>query len=177
MSCDEGGSGTFQAAWRVAFVGDARARPLDLVPRAAADREFSAEDPPPASVRARLDAALTAGGYVALAPLYRRLRAGTPLEWAPGGALLWTRRRTSRVGENAAARYTDTLTVRWGADAAPTTVMTRVDAPVGAPEYAAYVIPGERFVVLSSLAQYGDEGVSGQIVEAWRCDRTTRRCE
>jgi hypothetical protein len=169
-------SSSLQPGWRVAFVGD-RARPINLVDRGASPEDFFVDAPLAAGPRARLEAALGAGGYVPLAPLYRRLRAGTPMAWAQGSTLLWTRRRTSRVGDNAAARYTDTLAVRWRAGEAPTVVSTRQDAPVDAPEYAAYFMPGERFVVLSSLAEHGDEGVSGHTAEAWRCDRTARRCE
>lgn len=171
------GPGGLHPGWRVAFVGDARARPINLVDRGASTEDFFVDAPLAAGPRARLVAALDAGGFVPLAPLHRRMRAGTPLAWSTGSTLLWTRRRTSRAGDNAAARYTDTLSVRWRAPEVPTVVSTREDAPVDAPEYAAYFIPGERFVVLSSLAQHGDEGVSGQTAEAWRCDRTTRRCE
>lgn len=175
-AAESDGPGGLQPGWGVAFVGD-RARPINLFERGGSVEDFSVDAPLTPATRARLVAALDAGGYVPLAPLYRRLRAGTPLAWAPGSTLLWTRRRTSRAGDNAAARYTDTLSLRWRAEEAPTVVTTREDAPVDAPEYAAYFIPGERFVVLSSLAQHGDEGVSGQTAEAWRCDRTTRRCE
>ncbi len=164
--------------WRVAFLGDARAQPVDLVTEAPPGRtRFSTTEPPAPSARAELEAALAAGGYVTLAPLRRRLREGTPLAWAAGAELRWTRKRTSPGGENMAPRYTDTLAIRWAPGEALATIESREDQPVASPEYAVYLIPGERFAVVSDIAHYGDEGTYGVRASAWRCDRVARRCE
>jgi hypothetical protein len=171
------GGGTYHTEWRVELLGDAAAPAVDLTGGAPKDEAFSATEPLAASVRAQLEAALAAGGYVELAPLHQVLQAGKPLAWAEGAEILWTRKRTFPGGENQAPRYTDTLSVRWAAGGAPTTIETREDAPVGSPEYAAYLIPGGRFAVLSDDAGYGDEGVSGSIVTSFRCDRVARRCK
>jgi hypothetical protein len=169
---------TFHAEWRVAFLGDPGARPLDLVTAPPDGAGFFRTNAPPApAARAQLEAALSAGGYVGLGPLQRRLRAGAPLAWAAGAEILWTRRTTAPEGENQAPRYTDTLAIRWAPGGALTPIETREDAPVESPEYAVYLLPGERFAVVSDVAGYGDEGVAGMTASAFRCDRLAKRCE
>jgi hypothetical protein len=81
------------------------------------------------------------------------------------------------MGENQAPRYTDTLAIRWAPGGALTPIEIREDAPVDSPDYTAYLLPGDRFAVVSDVAGYGDEGVAGVKASAFRCDRTAKRCE
>jgi len=159
--------------WQVQFLGDPSTPALDF----GAEMEPGDDNPTRAAQqRMQLEATLARGGYVELKPLHRRLQAGKPLAWE-GAELLWTRKQTFAGGENQAPRYTDTFEIRWDAGSAPTTIGSREDAPVDSPEIAVYVIPGGRFAVVSDVAGYGDEGISGTSSNAWRCDRVEKRCQ
>jgi hypothetical protein len=173
------GLGTYAAEWKVAFLGDVATKPVNLVPPAAPNEVggFKVTEPIAAGPRAQVEAALAAGGYVALAPLRHPLHANLPLAWTGGAEILWTRKQAFAGAPNQAPRYTDTLAIRWAAGGALTPIETREDAPVASPEYAVYLVPGERFAVVSDVAGYGDEGVAGETAHAFRCDRSAKRCE
>ena len=179
-ACTVGAVGTNMdhGAWSVVFLGDYGSESVDLAAhtRFADGARFSPTDPLPVGTQTLLVAKLEEGNYVALEPLRRRVEAGAPLAWG-GAEILWKRESTFAGGENQAPRYTDTLTIRWDSESPPVTIESREDAPVASPEYAAYLIPGNRYAVMSDVAAYGDEGLYGTKAGAWLCDRLAKRCD
>jgi hypothetical protein len=57
------------------------------------------------------------------------------------------------------------------------TVATYENEPVYDPDVDVYLVPGERFAVLSTVRGYADEGISGTVADGWLCDAQTRTCE
>ncbi len=138
--------------------------------------EGDSNDAPPPAALAALRARLAREGYVPLAALRRALPTGAEAEWAPGATARWQRRTTFAGGENAAPRYTDRVTLRWGAGARPLDVTLLEDRAVEDPSVTMYPIPDGRHLVLEVVGRFGDEGEYGLHARAWVCDREARAC-
>jgi hypothetical protein len=84
--------------------------------------------------------------------------------------------RPRGVGENAAERFNDRLEVKWSPSEAFVTVESSEDQPVESSSFAAYVIPGGRYLVFKALYHFGDEGEQGGTIRVVSCDRIDRVC-
>jgi hypothetical protein len=162
--------------WELRFPGEREGAPVSLVPVTDAGWfEEPHRAATPAGVRATLRARMLAGAYVDLRPLRRELF-DAPDEWAPGATVRWVHRRTSGGGENAAARGTDRVELRWQPGGPRLLLTAWEDRPVAEPQMRAYAIPGGRYLVVEAVGRYGDEGEYGVHSLAWLCDREARAC-
>lgn len=166
-----------RTSWGVRVLGEPADPALSLVPVTDAGLlEDPHETPTPPAVVARLRARLASEGYVDLRPL--RVALGpAALDWAPGSSVRWTHRDTFEGGDNAAARGTDLVEVRWQAGGPALTLTAWEDRPVAEPRLRAYIIPGGRHLVIEAVGVYGDEGEYGVHSLAWVCDREARVCQ
>ena len=184
-ACIRGDIGTHSdqdpTRWDAVFPGsDAgdEASQIDLLDHRDADMPVLPSEAPLTSTAARaVRSALASGSFVDLEPLEIALAPGIPAELRSGIGVRWMRRRTFAGGDNAAERFTDRLEVRWSAREAWTAVETFTDEPVFEPDFRAYFIPGDRYLVLSAVRHHGDEGITATHAYAWQCEATTRACE
>lgn len=162
-------------SWELRFLGaSAPALRLGGYP----DAPFPAIDqPPPAERRAAVNAALARGGYVSLDRFLVGLAPGDILPWGSGGSFRFLRRTSYPGGDNAAPRYASSVSVRFTGNGPWQNLETRASAPTGTQSVTVALVPGGRWAVVHSFAEFGDEGETGIESYAWRCDFQERRCE
>ena len=159
--------------WRLRFLDPHRSA-VPLITEIPGDPEVITQPLRPAT-RSRVQAALAAGGYVSVQALARTLKYSATVAWTGESAFRWTHRQTDGGGVNQAPTNLETLEVRWTARGA-WTPLTSGEGPENS-TVRLVTIPGDRFALVSVETSIGDEGVSGTIVRALRCDRTLQRCE